>query len=164
MKRTIAKNTLSFSTSKVMKFLRTPPDIWEKINTKLKKHGIKFTLDACASNENHLVKKYYTKENSCLDKDWTGEVVYCHPTFDMHIGDFVKKAHKSKCITIMLLPASTHTRYFHKYIYKNPKCSIEFLEKPNKGFRFGADDGTPDDPTKLAYIKPLMIVSFNNLD
>ena len=164
MKRNIAKNTLSFTCSKVMKFIRTPKDVWEKIQDKMKYHGLKFTLDACASKDNHLIKKYYTKENSCLDKDWTGEIVYCHPMFDMHIGDFVKKAYESKCITIMLLPASTHTRYFHKYIYKNPKCEIEFLEKPKRGFNFGHEDGTFEEikAGKVGYIKPLMIVSFNN--
>jgi len=158
MKRNIAKNTLSFTCSKSMKFIRTPEDIWERLK---KEH--KFTIDACASKDNHLVKKYYTKENSCLDKDWTGEVVYCHPMFDMHIGDFVKKAYESKCKTLMLLPASTHTRYFHKYIYKNPKCEIEFLEKPKRGFNFGHEDGTFEEikAGKVGYIKPLMIVTFN---
>ena len=159
MKRTIAKNTLSFSTSKTMQYLRTPPDIWESINNEFQ-----FTLDACASDDNHLCSKYYTKDNSCLDKDWTGEVVYCHPLFDMHIGNFVEKAAKEKCLTVMLLPASTHTRYFHKFIYNKPNVEVRFLEKPKKGFRFGKDDGSEDDPTKIGYIKPLMIVIFNNND
>lgn len=157
MKRVIAKNTLSFSTSKSMKYLRTPKDIWESLSKEFN-----FTIDACASDENHLLPKYYTKDNSCLDKDWTGEVVYCHPLFDMHIGNFVKKCAESNCTSVMLLPASTHTRYFHKYCYHNPKCEIRFLEKPNKGFRFGHDDGTEDDPTKIGYIKPLMILIFRN--
>jgi len=163
MKRTIAKNTLSFMTSKSYEFIRTPLDIWDKIQKMMEEHGMKFTLDACASDINHLLPKYYTKENSCLDKDWTGEVVYCHPMFDMHIGKFVKKASEEKCITIMLLPASTHTRYFHKYIYHNPKCHIEFLEKPKQGFAFGNETGQYEIPKgKVGYIKPLMIVIFNN--
>jgi hypothetical protein len=159
MKRTIAKNTLSFTCSKSMKFIRTPVDIWESI-----KEEFSPTLDACASDTNHLLPKYYTAENSCLDKDWTGEVVYCHPMFDMHIGNFVKKAYESNCKTIMLIPASTHTRYFHKYIYHNPKCEIRFLEKPKQGFNFGHEDGTLAEipKGKVGYIKPLMIVIFNN--
>ena len=159
IKRTIAKNTLSFTCSKSMKFIRTPIDIWESI-----KKEFNPTLDACASNINHLLPKYYTAENSCLDKDWTGEVVYCHPMFDIHIGKFVKKAYESNCKTIMLIPASTHTRYFHKYIYKNPRCEIRFLEKPKQGFNFGHEDGTLADIPKgrVGYIKPLMIVIFNH--
>lgn len=159
MKRIIAKNTLAFSCSKSMKFLRTPIDIWNNISKEFN-----FTLDACASHQNHLLPKYYTKEDNCLEQDWTGEVVYCHPMFDMFIGKYVEKAFNSKCLTVMLLPASTHTRYFHKFIYNNTKCEIRFLEKPNKGFRFLNDDGTDDDPTKIGYIKPLMIVIFRNVE
>ena len=157
MKRNISKQTLSFSTSKIMQFLRTPKDIWESLI-----HEFLFTMDACASKENALLPDYWTKENDCLKQDWTGHKVYCHPMFDMHIGNFVKKAFESNCLTAMLLPASTHTRYFHKYIYKNPNCEIRFLEKPNKGFRFLKDDGSEDDLKKIGYIKPLMIVIFRN--
>jgi hypothetical protein len=130
----------------------------------------KFTLDACASDKNHLLPKYYTKEQDCLKQDWTGEIVYLHPLFDMHIGNFVEKAFNSKCTTVILLPSSTHTRYFHKYIWdkeKNkprPNTEIRFLEKPNKGFRFLNDDGSVDNPNAIGYIKPLMIVIFRNGD
>jgi hypothetical protein len=61
----------------------------------------------------------------------------------------------------MLIPASTHTRYFHKFIYNKPNVEVRFLEKPNKGFRFLHDGGIEDDPTKIGYIKALMIVIFN---
>lgn len=165
MKRVIAKNTLSFMTSKVYKFVRTPIDIWESLSREFN-----FTLDACASDKNHLLSKYYTQENSCLDKDWTNEVVYCHPMFDMHIGSFVQKCSESKCLSVMLIPASTHTRYFHKFIWDKEKnqprdnVEVRFLEKPNKGFNFGHDDGTIAEipKGKVGYIKPLMIVIFRN--
>jgi hypothetical protein len=70
----------------------------------------------------------------------------------------------------MLLPASTHTKYFHKWIWdkkKNstrPNVEIRFLEKPKQGFNFGNDDGTKADipKGKVGYIKPLMIVIFNS--
>lgn len=157
MKRNVAKNTLSFSCSKSMKYLRTPTDIWQDL---IKEFN--FTLDACASDNNHLVSKYYTEKDNCLKQDWTGEVVYCHPMFDSKIGYFVKKAFESNCTTVMLLPAGTHTKYFHEYIYHNSKAEYRFLRKPKKGFRFLNDDGSCDDETKIAYIKPLMIVIFRN--
>jgi hypothetical protein len=164
MRRVIAKNTLSFMTSKSYRFIRTPPGVWEQL-----KAEFPFTLDACASDKNHLLPKYYTKENSCLDKDWTGEVVYCHPMFDGHIGDFVEKATESRCLTVMLLPASTHTRYFHKYIWdkeKNcprPNVEIRFLEKPKKGFNFGTEEGSFEIKRgKVGHIQPIMVVVFRN--
>ena len=163
MRRNVAKNTLSFMTSKSYKFIRTPKDIWEELSKEFN-----FTLDACASKDNHLLPRYYTKENSCLDKDWSGEIVYCHPMFDMHIGKFVEKCATEKCLSVMLIPASTHTRYFHKWIWDKEKhklrenVEVRFLEKPKRGFNFGHEDGTFEEirAGKVGYIKSLMVVVF----
>ena len=141
-----------------MEYLRTPRDIWEALNKEFK-----FSVDICASDDNHLVNKYYTKEDSALTKDWSNEVAYIHPLFDQNIGRFVKKAFETKNLTaVFLLPASTHTVYFHNYFYKNPNCEIRFLKKPKTGFHFGKDDGSKDDDTKIGYIKPLMVVVMRN--
>jgi len=157
MKQNIAKNTLSFSCSKKMKFLRTPTDIWEDLSKEFD-----FTCDMCASDENHLIDKYYTAENSALDKDWDGEIGYVHPLFDSKIGKFVEKATSSKGTFVFLLPASTHTKYFHEHFYKKDNVEIRFLRKPLKGFRFGNDDGSEDDMSGIGYIKPLMICIMRN--
>ena len=155
--RTIQKNTLSFSCSKSMKYLRTPTDIWKDL-----KEEFNFTIDICASDNNHLLPRYYTKEIDALKQDWNNEIAYVHPLFDGKIGKFVEKAYNSIGTFIFLLPASTHTKYFHNYFYKNPNVEIRFLRKPNKGFRFLNDDGTDDDQSKIGYIKPLMICIMNN--
>ena len=155
--RTIQKNTLSFSCSKSMKYLRTPTDIWKDL-----KEEFNFTIDICASDNNHLLPRYYTKEIDALKQDWNNEIAYVHPLFDGKIGKFVEKAYNSIGTFIFLLPASTHTKYFHEYFYKNPNVEIRFLRKPNKGFRFLNDDGTDDDQSKIGYIKPLMICIMNN--
>ena len=161
MKRNVSKQTLSFMTSAIYKFIRTPKDIWADL---IKEFD--FTIDVCASDNNALLPRYYTEKENGLKQDWTGETVYCHPMFDTHIGKWVEKAFNSKCTTVMLLPAGTHTRYFHRYIYKNPNCEIRFLEKPTRGFNFGHEDGTFEEipKGKVGYIKPLMIVVFRNKD
>tara|TARA_R100001463_G_C3418231_1_gene209948 strand:- start:10 stop:483 length:474 start_codon:yes stop_codon:yes gene_type:complete len=157
MKQNINKNTLSFSCSKSMKYLRTPLDIWSDL-----KKEFDFTIDVCASDENHLLPRYYTIEDNALTKDWNNEVAYVHPLFDGKIGKFVEKAHHSKGTFVFLLPASTHTKYFHDFFYKKENVEIRFLRKPNKGFRFLNDDGSCDDETKIGYIKPLMICIMKN--
>ena len=157
MKQNIAKNTLSFSCSKSMKYLRTPKDIWEDLSKEFD-----FTCDMCASDSNHLLDKYYTAEDSALDKDWDNEIGYVHPLFDGKIGKFVEKASKSKGLFVFLLPASTHTKYFHEWLYKKDNIEIRFLRKPVKGFRFGNDDGSEDDEKSIGYIKPLMICVMDN--
>ncbi len=171
MKRNIAKNTLSFMTSKSYKFIRTPKDIWKYILQEMEKIGLELEIDACASDDNYLLPKYWTKKTNCLKQDWTGKIVYCHPMFDGKIGKFVEKAATEKSFTVMLLPAATHTRYFHKWIWDKerhrPKSQVrvDFLEKPTRGFNFGHEDGTFEEikAGRVGYIKPLMIVYFNNL-
>ena len=155
----VQKNTLSFSCSKSMKWLRTPKDIWKDLSEEFD-----FTCDMCASDQNHLVDKYYTKETDALKQDWNGEVGYVHPMFDGKIGKFVEKAANSKGTFVFLLPASTHTRYFHRYFYKKDNVEIRFLEKGTKGFHFGHDDGREPDENEIGYIKPLMICIMKNDD
>ena len=152
------KSNLSFSCSKVMKYLRTPENIWAPLSKEFE-----FTVDICASDENHLLPKYYTKENDALKQSWENEIAYIHPMFDSKIGKFVEKAYHTKNFTgVCLLPAGTHTKYFHEFINNNPKCEVRFLKKPPKGFHFGHDNGSEDDPNTIGYIKPLMIVIFRN--
>jgi site-specific DNA-methyltransferase (adenine-specific) len=156
-RRTLAKNTLSFSCSKSMQYIRTPTDIWAQL-----KREFRFTVDVCASEANHLLPRYYTVETDGLAQDLTGEVAYCHPMFDYKIPKWVKKGYESKCTMVFLLPAATHTKYFHEYILNNPRAEVRFLRKPVRGFRFLNDDGSPDDGRSIGYISPLMIVVMRN--
>ena len=73
-----------------MKWIRTPKIIWDELSKEFN-----FTVDACASDKNHLLPKYWTKENSALDKNWDNEVVYCHPMYDIYIPKFIEKKIKS---------------------------------------------------------------------
>ena len=139
-----------------MKWIRTPKSIW---NFLIKEFN--FTVDACASDKNHLLSKYWTEKDSALDKNWDNEIVYCHPMYDINIPKFIKKAIESKCITVFLLPASTNAEYFHKYLYKKNNVDIRFLprEKGGNGYKFFSDDN--DDP-KTGYLRPLMVVVVDN--
>ena len=139
-----------------MKWIRTPKSIW---NFLIKEFN--FTVDACASDKNHLLSKYWTEKNSALDKNWDNEIVYCHPMYDINIPKFIKKAIESKCITVFLLPASTNAEYFHKYLYKKDNVDIRFLprEKGGNGYKFFSDDN--DDP-KTGYLRPLIVVVIDN--
>ena len=139
-----------------MEYVSTPNVIWDQLKEKYN-----FTVDACASDKNHLLSKYWTKKNSALDKNWDNEIVYCHPMYDINIPKFIKKAIESKCITVFLLPASTNAEYFHKYLYKKDNVDIRFLprEKGGNGYKFFSDDN--DDP-KTGYLRPLMVVVIDN--
>jgi len=141
-----------------MEFIRTPKDIWSKL---IQEYN--FTVDACASDKNHLLPKYWTKENSALDHNWDNEVVYCHPMFDNQIPRFVEKSFKHKCVCVFLLPSSTNAIYFHKYFWNADKykprknIKIEFLPRKDtkKSYLFLTDDGVAP---KRGFLRPLMLV------
>lgn len=45
----------------------TPQDFFDQLNKEFH-----FTLDPCANDQNHKCKKFYTKEQNGLSKDWGG--------------------------------------------------------------------------------------------
>jgi site-specific DNA-methyltransferase (adenine-specific) len=143
---------------KKMSYIRTPPELWKELNDEFH-----FTLDTCSSEKNHLCPAYFTADTDGLSSDWGSHIAYCHPMYDKDLPKWVKKcAERTTGISVMLLPASTHTVYFHKYIYKNPKCEIRFLPCPHKdgkaGWFMADDDGKVSE--KVGYIRPLMVLVF----
>lgn len=89
-----------------------------------------FTLDPAASEENHKCGKFFTKEKDGLSQSWAGERVFCNPPYGREIGAWVAKAQEEAqqpdTLVVMLLPARTDTRWFHKYIYQ--KAEIRFIK------------------------------------
>jgi phage N-6-adenine-methyltransferase len=145
-----------------MLFIRTPKEIWQVL-----KNEFTFTVDSCASDKNFLVKKYWTKEDNSLTKNWDKEVVYCHPMYNHFIPKFIKKAFQHDCLTVFLLPASTNSVYFHTYLWDNknhkpkPNAQIRFLEKRKGlyGYKFLTDDNIEPE---TGYLRPLMVVVIDN--
>jgi site-specific DNA-methyltransferase (adenine-specific) len=102
----------------------TPQDFFDELNKEFN-----FTLDPCATPKTAKCKKYYTKKDDGLSKDWTGERVFCNPPYGSAIKNWVKKCYEEKTdITVMLIPARTDTKYFHDYIYKKPNVEIRFIK------------------------------------
>lgn len=102
----------------------TPIRFYEELNNEFN-----FTLDPCASDINHKCEKYYTKNDNGLIKDWTGERVFCNPPYGKEISKWVEKAYQENqkgVFVVMLIPARTDTKYFHKYIYNQHE--IRFIK------------------------------------
>ena len=86
-----------------------------------------FTLDPCASEENHKCDKYYTKEDNGLIQSWAGERVFCNPPYGRQVKEWVRKAATSDAeIVVLLIFARTDTQYFHDYIYH--KAELRFIK------------------------------------
>lgn len=93
----------------------TPELFFEELNREFN-----FTLDPCATDENHKCSTYFTKEQDGLKKSWVGYKVYCNPPYGREIGKWVEKAYnenKNGAFVVLLLPARTDTRWFHDFIY-----------------------------------------------
>lgn len=103
----------------------TPQPFFDRLNKEFH-----FTLDPCASHENHKCDKYYTTEDDGLSKSWVGETVFMNPPYGRVIKDWVKKAYysgiKENTVVVGLLPARTDTTWFHNYCYL-PNVEIRFL-------------------------------------
>lgn len=103
----------------------TPQWFFDELNKEFN-----FTLDPCATNENHKCDKYFTKEQDGLNQVWDNDIVYINPPYGRDIKYWVGKAYnthiRSNNTIVMLLPARTDTLWFHAFIYG--KAEIRFLK------------------------------------
>jgi site-specific DNA-methyltransferase (adenine-specific) len=95
----------------------TPQDFFNKLDWRFGK----FTLDPCATCENHKTKQYYTTKDNGLTQDWSGETVFVNPPYS-HISLWIEKAYresqKPDTRVVILIPARTDTKYWHNYVMK----------------------------------------------
>ena len=123
----------------------TPQAFYDKLNDEFH-----FTLDPCATDENHKCDKYYTKEQDWLKQSRDNEIVFCNPPYWREIKNRVKKWYNARGGEIvMLLPARTDTSWFHDYIYH--KAEIRFIR-----WRLKFGDGKNSAPF------PSMVVVFRS--
>jgi site-specific DNA-methyltransferase (adenine-specific) len=107
----------------------TPPHIYNKLNDEFH-----FTLDPCCEPETAKCCKFYTEDDNGLTRSWKGETVFVNPPYSRgNIDKWVKKClHESRSATVVaLLPVSSSSDWFHKYIIGN--AEIRFV---NKRIRF----------------------------
>jgi phage N-6-adenine-methyltransferase len=90
---------------------QTPPDLFNLLDREFH-----FTIDAAASSENHLCKRYLTKEQDALHTELRGEIVFCNPPYGRGLEDWVGAFWKWRgtgSTVVALLPAATDTSWFH---------------------------------------------------
>jgi phage N-6-adenine-methyltransferase len=78
-----------------------------------------FTLDVCATRDNAKCKRYYTKAENGLSREWSG-ICWMNPPYGREISLWVKKAYESSLtngtVVVCILPARTDTRWWHDYV------------------------------------------------
>lgn len=102
----------------------TPQHLFDDLNKEFH-----FTLDPASTHDNAKCDKHYTQEENGLDKDWSGETVFCNPPYGRELPLWIEKAARSAgggTTVVMLIPARTDTRAFHDFILH--KAEIRFLK------------------------------------
>lgn len=134
----------------------TPKDFFNKLN-----RVYNFTLDPCATDFNAKCKKYYTKLDNGLKQDWGKNNVWVNPPYskiDLWLEKIVeeKLKYEDKINIVLLMPARTDTRCFHKYIWDRELGTkrpwVEYIDFIKGRIKFvGMKSGAPF---------PSMIVKF----
>jgi site-specific DNA-methyltransferase (adenine-specific) len=86
-----------------------------------------FTLDPCASDENHKCDKYYTEKDDGLSKSWQGESVFVNNPYSdtkTWTAKCAAEGKKPNTTVVQLLPARTDTRYSHGEMFPNAKAIL----------------------------------------
>lgn len=98
------------------------------------------TLDVCADAWNAKLPNYYSLKEDGRDGlalPWLGRV-WCNPPYGRTIAKWIARAAESVLslsaeVVVMLLPARTDTRYWHRYIWDaerhapRPGVEVRFL-------------------------------------
>ncbi len=112
-----------------------------------------FTLDVCASLENHKCARYFTAADDGLSQEWSG-VCWMNPPYGRTIGRWMRKARESAAAgatVVCLLPARTDTAWWHD--------NIEAADPPRfiRGrLKFGgAKTGAPFPSVVLVFRPPV---------
>jgi len=96
----------------------TPQDFFDKLNWRFGP----FDLDPCASTHNTKCANFFTEAENGLEKDWEGFTCFVNPPYGRGIDKWIEKGYneamKSETKVVMLIPARTDTKYWHKYVMK----------------------------------------------
>jgi len=92
----------------------TDKDFFKLLNKKFN-----FTLDCCATSKNKKCKRYYTKRDNALIKDWKGRV-FMNPPYGRNISLWIRKAYLevkngNADVVVCIIPVRTDSQWFYKY-------------------------------------------------
>lgn len=104
----------------------TPKEVFEPLR---KEFGL--VVDTAANADNAMCPVFFDELNrNAFEQDWTGIRAWCNPPYKREvIYKWVRQcAMGGADICVALLPARTDTRWFHDFIYQNPKAEIRFIK------------------------------------
>ena len=117
-----------------------------------------FTLDPCASHDNHKCERYFTSAEDGLLQSWAGERVFMNPPYGAAIGDWMRKAcleARGGALVVCLLPARTDTAWWHEYAKQGEVHLVRGRLKFVRGrLKFGTKDSNAPFPSAIVIFYP----------
>ena len=94
----------------------TPQDFFDKLNWRFGP----FDLDPCANAANTKCTAFFSEDDDGLQKDWGGHTAFVNPPYGRGLDKWIAKGYqeslKENTKVVMLVPARTDTKYWHKYV------------------------------------------------
>ena len=93
----------------------TPDSVFHPLNEEFD-----FTIDVCATPSTAKCKRYYTRANDGLAKDWRGERCWMNPPYGRSIYQWVQKAAQTAQeggLVVALVYPRTDTAWWHNFIW-----------------------------------------------
>jgi phage N-6-adenine-methyltransferase len=87
----------------------TPRDTFDELN-----EVFRFSIDACASAENALLPRYWSREDDCRGHSWAGERVFCNPPFS-ETSSILPKTTEADLAVVLLPVTAIVTIYYCQY-------------------------------------------------
>ena len=109
-----------------------------------------FTLDPCATHENHKCSVYFTKAENGLVHDWGTHCAFVNPPYSK-VGAWLEKAFnsaRSGATCVCLVPSRTDTRWWHSWAMRG---EIRLLVGRLK---FGDAKNSAPFPSALVVFRP----------
>lgn len=125
----------------------TPQAFFDKCNAEFR-----FTMDACASEDNAKCDDYFTIADDGLTQDWGRATVWVNPPYARGVtGRWVQKGFEASlagALVVMLVPARTDTRWWHDWAMR---AEVRFV----KGrLRFGGAKTPAPFPSAVLVFRP----------
>lgn len=140
----------------------TPPEFFAAMDEEFG-----FTLDVCASAENAKCRRYFSREDDGLSRNWHG-TAWMNPPYGRGISKWVEKAWRSAGLgatVVCLIPARTDTAYWHDYVMQ--ATEIRFI----RGRLHFADGQSPESiahnapfPSCVVVFRPFGLLRVSNID
>ena len=123
----------------------TPDDLFRALHARFQ-----FTVDAAAAPHNAKLDRYWTIDDSGLDKDWTGERVWCNPPYS-NVRPWIEKQLEQRAdVSVILIPANRTDQKFWQDLVEPRRGRngfwVEFL-RGRPRFKFPPGDPRRDGPS-----------------